>query len=94
MLGRLLAAIEDAGGGYQAEALRKYASIVRDIRKKQYQPCLVWLAYDGYGETLTVAKKKDKAIDMLNQAVEVAKNLSDKERTQSRQHLEAALQLK
>lgn len=94
MFGRIAAAIEDAGGGYQAEALRKYASIVRDIRKRDYPPCLVWFAYDGYGETLTIAKKKDKAIDMLNQATEIAKNLSEEEREESRHHLEEALQLK
>jgi hypothetical protein len=94
MFGRVLAAIEDLGGGYNTEALHRYASIVKDIEKRDYHPCLRWMAYDGYGESLTIAKKKDKAIAALTRAVEVANTLGDSEREESARHIEAAQQLK
>lgn len=85
---------KDLGGGYISEAQHKYAAIVRDIEKRNYHSCLRWMAYDGYGESLTVAKKKDKAIAMLNRAVEIAKTLGDQEQAESAKHLEAAQRLK
>ena len=94
MFGRIAAAIEDLGGGYNSEAQRRYASIVHDIDKRDYHPCLRWMAFDGYGQSLTVAKKKDKAIAMLNHAVEIARTLGDQEREESARHLEAAQKLK
>ena len=94
MFGRIAAAVEDLGGGYNTEALHRYASIVKDMEKKDYHPCLRWMAYDGYGESLTIAKKKDKAIAELTRAVEVAKTLGDAEREESARHMEAAQQLK
>lgn len=90
MFGRLIVAIEDLGGGYYKEAEGRYSGIVRDIDKKVYHPCLQWMAYDGYGQTLTALKKKDKAIVALTHAVELAKNLSPEEQKQSAQHLDAA----
>src|SRR5258708_2058319 len=90
MFGRIVGGIEDLGGGYYKEAQGRYASIVRDIEKKDYNPCLRWMAYDGYGETLVALKKKDKAIASLTRAVQIANTLSDKERGESTQHLEAA----
>src|SRR5215467_8948287 len=94
MLGRLFGAIEDLGGGYYKEAQGRYSGIVHDIEKKNYHSCLKWMAYDGYGETLTELKKKEKAVAMLTRAAELAKNLGEQEREQSAQHLQAAQNLK
>jgi len=94
MFGRIANAIEDLGGGYNSEAQRKYGSIVHDIEKRNYHPCLRWMAYDGYGQSLAIAKKKDKAIAMLTWALEAAQTLSDPEREESARHLKAAQQLK
>ncbi len=52
------------------------------------------MAYDGYGQSLTIAKKKDKAIAMLTRAAVVAGTLSDSEREESARHLKAAQELK
>jgi len=49
---------------------------------------------DGYGQSLTIAKKKDKAIAMLTWALEAAQTLSDPEREESARRLKAAQQLK
>ena len=86
--------IEDLGGGYNAEAQRKYASIIHDIEKRDYHPGLRWMVYDGYGQALAIARKKDKAIAMLTRAAEIAGTLSDSERKDSARHLEAAHRLK
>jgi hypothetical protein len=94
MFGRILSAVEDLGGGFYKEAQGKYAAIIHDIEKKDYHPCLRWMAYDGYGETLTALKKKDKAVVMLTRAADLARNLSDREREGSARHLEAAQKLK
>jgi tetratricopeptide (TPR) repeat protein len=94
MFGRILAAIEDLGGGYYKEAKGRYSKIVRDVEKKAYHPCLRWMAYDGYGETLTALKEKDKALEMLGRAVDLAKNLGKEEQDESAKHLEAARNLK
>jgi hypothetical protein len=94
MFGRLAAAIEDLGGGYLKEAEGRYSHIVHDVEKKSFHPCLRWMAYDGYAETLTALKKKEKAIAMASRAVELAKDLSVEEREESAKHLDAAQSLK
>ena len=94
MFGRILAAVEDLGGGYYKEAQNRYAGIVSDVDKKDYHICLRWMAYDGYGETLAALKKKEKAVSVLTKAVELSKNLGDKEREESAEHLQDSQDLK
>jgi hypothetical protein len=94
MAGRMMAAIEDLSGGYYKEAQGRYADIVRDVDSKDYHICLRWMAYDGYGEALAALKNRGKAVSVLAKAVELSKNLGDKEREESAEHLQAAQELK
>jgi|SRR5579862_4907833 len=94
MFGRLLSAVEDLGGGYSGEARGKYERIVHDLGKGQYSACLRWMAYDGYGQSLIAAHKKQKAMTALAQAIDEAKALGDAQRLASQRHLQFAEQMK
>jgi hypothetical protein len=94
MFGRLLSAVEDLGGGYYNEARGKYEKIIHDLGKTQYSPCLRWMAYDGYGQSLIGVHKREKAVAALTQAVDEAKALNDAQRSASKEHLQSAQQMK
>ncbi|MBX7221178.1 MAG: tetratricopeptide repeat protein [Blastocatellia bacterium] len=87
MLGRLLAALQDLGGGNPKEARHKYEDILKDLNKAQYSPNLRWQAYDGYGRALTATGDSAKAIQALKQALMEAKSLSSKELAQTTRNL-------
>lgn len=79
MLGMLVSAIQDLGGGYVGEARGKYERIVREIEKIEYSPKLRWKVYEGYGKALLATGDKKGAVKALARAVEEAKPLSSKE---------------
>ena len=90
MLGRIIGAVEDVGGGYTKEALHKLSGINKDLEKRRYSPRTVWLGHRYYGEALLKAGKREDAIHMLEIAQTDAAALTEKEQTETADLLKLA----
>jgi hypothetical protein len=90
MYGRILGAIEDLGGGYNKEALRKLSSINKDLEKRRYSLRTNWLGHRYYAEALLNAGKRGDAMRVLEVAQREAGALTDAEQKETAKLLERA----
>jgi hypothetical protein len=90
MFGRILGAIEDLGGGYNKEALHKFASINKDLEKLRYSPRTNWMGHRYYGDALFRAGKREDAIHVLEIAKKEAAALTEKEQKETDELLKQA----
>jgi hypothetical protein len=85
MTGRLLGAIEDAGGGYTKEALRRFSWINKELEKREYSTHTRWSAHYWYAQALLNAGRPQEALEILRTAEQEANALTEKEREQTAQ---------
>jgi len=90
MLGRILGAVEDVGGGYTKEALGKLSSINKDLEKPRYALRTNWLCHRYYGETLLKDGKREDAIRLLEIAQREANALTETEQKETAELLKRA----
>jgi hypothetical protein len=90
MFGRLLAAVEDEGGNYLREALARFASIEKDLKKRQYSAHTQWMAHYEYGKTFLAASKPKDAVRFLEIASKDAESLTAKEQQETSDALREA----
>ena len=83
MLGRVYGAIEDAGGGYTKEGLRKLSAINKDLEKREYSIRTRWLAHHWYGKELLDSGDAPYAIQMLQVAQGEASSLTGNEKEET-----------
>jgi len=83
MMGRIVAAIEDEGGGYKDEALRRLESINADLDKLQYPAKTRWHAHYLYAKVLWEKHDRKKAAKMIALAQEDVQTLGDDEHKQT-----------
>ena len=88
MAGRVLAAIEDAGGGYKDEALRKLRSANQDLGSREYSPKTCWIAHYWYGKVLLDNGYKKDAGKYLTLAQQDAQSLTVREQKQTQEQLD------
>ncbi|HWY43073.1 MAG TPA: hypothetical protein VNX66_06235 [Candidatus Sulfotelmatobacter sp.] len=90
MLGRILGAVEDVGGGYTKEALGKLSSINKDLEKRRYALRTNWLCHRYYGEALLKDGKREDAIRLLEIAQREANALTETEQKETAELLKRA----
>jgi hypothetical protein len=83
MLGRVFGAIEDVGGGYMKEGLRKLSAINKDLEKREYSTRTRWLAHHWYGKALLDSGDTRTAVLMLQVAQVEANSLTGKEKEET-----------
>ena len=83
MLGRVLGAVEDVGGGYTKEGLRKLSAINEDLEKREYSTRTRWLAHRWYGKALLDSGDARAAIQMLQMAQGEANSLTGNEKEET-----------
>ena len=83
-------AVEDLGGGYTKEALRKFSSINKDLEKLVYSPRTNWTGHRYYGEALLKTGKREDAMHILELAQKEAGALTEKEQTETEELLKRA----
>ena len=83
MMGRIFAAIQDDGGGYKNEALRKLESINNDIDKLAYSATTRWNAHYLFAKVLLETRNRKKAGQIVALAQQDAQTLGARERQQT-----------
>jgi hypothetical protein len=83
MLGRVFGAVEDVGGGYTKEGLRKLSAINKDLEKRAYSTRTSWLAHHWYGKALLDSGEARAAVQMLQVAQGEASSLTGKEKEET-----------
>ena len=79
MMGRIFAAIQDDGGGYKNEALRKLEGINNDIGKLAYSATTRWNAHYLFAKVLLETRNRKKAGKIVALAQQDAQTLGVKE---------------
>jgi len=83
MTGRLVAAIEDAGGGYTKEAISRFSWINKELERREYSLWTRWSAHYWYAQALLDSGKLQNALEVLRTAEQEAGALSEKQREQT-----------
>ena len=79
MFGRILAVIQDSGGGFKREALHKIEAVNKDIEKLQYSTQTVWRAHYWYAKVLLQNRDRKKAAKIILLAQQDAQSLTAQE---------------
>jgi hypothetical protein len=90
MKGKLLFAIEDAGGGYTREALSRFSWISKELERREYSLNTRWSAHYWYAQVLLDSGKSKAAVEVLHVAQLEADSLSEKERNQTTELIQKA----
>jgi hypothetical protein len=83
MTGRLLGAIEDAGGGYTKEAISRFSWINKELERREYSLRTRWTAHFWYAQALLDSGKSKAALEILRTAEQEASALTETEREQT-----------
>jgi len=83
MFGRVLGAVEDVGGGYTKEGLRKLSAINKDLEKRGYSTRTRWVAHRWYGKALLDSGDAKTAVQILQVAQGEAGSLTSKEKEET-----------
>ena len=91
MMGKLLGAIEDVGGGYTKEGLSRFVWINKELKKREYTLWTKWTAHRWYAQALLDSGNAQGALDILQKAEEEAKALSNQKQRETAEEQTATL---